>query len=88
METSFPYLPPEIEAAVAAQHGGPISVPGQQSEHVVMSMAMFRDLMGVGDDEEFARSVADLRISFAQAEAGETMSLDEVRTKLAEKYGA
>jgi hypothetical protein len=88
METAFPHLPPEIEAAVAAQHGGPVSVPGQQGEHVVMSMAIFRDMMGVGSDEEFARSVADLRISFAQAQAGDTLSLDEVREKLTNKYGA
>ena len=88
METSFPYLPPEIEAAVAAQHGGPVAVPGQQGEHVVMSMAIFRDMMGVGGAQEFERSVADLRISLAQADAGDTMSLDEVRNKLTDKYGA
>jgi hypothetical protein len=88
METSFPSLPPEIEAAVVAQHGGPVSVPGQQGEHVVMSMATFRDLIGVGSEEEFARSAADLQISIAQADAGKTMSLDEVRQKLTDKYGA
>jgi len=88
METTFPHLPPEIEAAVAAQNGGPVSVTGQQGAHVVMSLAIFRDMMGVGDDEVFARSVAELRISLAQAEAGETMLLDEVRTKLTDKFGA
>lgn len=88
MEASVPYLPPEIEAVVVAQHGGPISVSGQQGEHVVMSMATFRNLIGVGSEEEFSRSVADLQISIAQAEAGETMSLDEVRQKLTQKYGA
>ncbi len=61
---------------------------GQQGEHVVMSMAIFRDMMGVGSDEEFARSVADLRISIAQAEAGDTLSLDEVRKQLTDKFGA
>jgi hypothetical protein len=88
METTFPHLPPEIEAAVAAQNGGPVSVTGQHGEHVVMSLAIFRDMMGVGTDEDFARSVADLKISLAQAEAGQTLSLDEVRKRLTDKYGA
>jgi hypothetical protein len=88
METSIPFLPPEIEAAVVAQHGGPVSVPGQRGDHVVMSMAIFRDMMGVGNDEEFARSVAELTVSLAQADAGETLSLEDVRQKLTEKYGA
>lgn len=88
METAFPHLPAEIEAAVAAQHGGPVAVPGRQGEHVVMSLAIFRDMMGVGSDDELARSVADLRTSLAQAEAGDTLSLDEVRQKLTDKYGA
>jgi hypothetical protein len=88
METSFPFLPADIEAAVVARHGGPVTVPGQQGEHVVMSMATYRDILGVGSDDEFARSVADLKISIAQAEAGETMSLDEARQKLNDTYGA
>jgi hypothetical protein len=81
-------LPDEIEAAVAAQNGGPVAVPGRQGEHVVMTMAIFRDMMGVGTDEEFEKSVADIRTSLAQAAAGQTISLDEARLKLTEKYGA
>jgi hypothetical protein len=88
METIFPQLPPEIEAAVAAHHGGPVSVTGQQGEHVVMSLAIYRNLMGVGNDEDFARSIADLTVSLSQAEAGQTLSLDEVRKRLTDKYGA
>jgi hypothetical protein len=89
METSFnnPILPPEIEAAVVQQHGGPISVPGQLENHVVMTAAVFRDMMGVGDDEEFEKSIADLRISLAQEEAGQTIGLSDAQRRLAEKYG-
>jgi hypothetical protein len=89
METSFnnPMLPPEIEAAVVQQHGGPITVPGQQGNHVVMSAAIFRDMMGVVDDEEFEKSVADLRISLSQEAAGQTISLSEDQRRLAEEYG-
>ena len=45
-------------------------------------------MMGVGSDDEFAKSVESLRISLAQAAAGQTMSLEEAAAKLAEKYGA
>lgn len=88
MESTFPMLPIEIEAAVAAQHGGPVTVPSRQGEHIVMSMAAYRDMLGIGTDEEFDRSIHDLKLSLAQAAAGETLSLDEVRQKLTEKYGS
>jgi len=87
MDANPSMLPADIEAVVASHHGGPVSVSGRQGAHVVMSMAVFRDMMGVGSDEDLARSVAALQISLAQAAAGETMSLDEAADKLAQKYG-
>lgn len=87
METSFPMLPAEIVAAVAAHHGGPIKVPGQQGDHVVMTMEAYYDLIGISDAEEFERSVAEIKISLAQVAAGETISLEELRARLSEKYG-
>ena len=88
MQASQHFLPPEIEAAVVKQHGGPISVPGEHGSHVVMSEAIFRDMMGVGDDDDFEKSVADLNESLAQAANGQLLSLEEVARRLAEKYGA
>jgi hypothetical protein len=82
------HLPAEIERAVAAQHGGPVAVPGQQSEHVVMTMAIFRDMMGIGSADEFDKSVEEIKISLAQAASGQTMSLEEARGKLTDKYGS
>jgi hypothetical protein len=87
METLQTTLPTDIHTAVVSQHGGPVAVSGQQGDHVVMTMAVFRDLMGVGNDDEFAKSVESLRTSLAQAAAGQTLSLEEVAAKLAEKYG-
>ncbi len=81
-------LPAAIEAAVAAQHGGPICVPSSQGKYVVMSMAMYREMLGLGGDEDFRQSVADLQASLAQAAAGETISLENVRKKLNDKYGS
>jgi hypothetical protein len=88
METSPPILPAEIESVVALHHGGPVAVAGQNGDHVVMTAAIFRDMMGVGGDEEFAASVAALQKSLAQAAAGQTMSLEEAVQRLATKYGA
>lgn len=87
METLHTTLPPEIQSAVISHHGGPVAVSGQQGDHVVMTMAVFRDMMGVGSDDEFAKSVESLRISLAQAAAGQTMSLEEAAARLTEKYG-
>ena len=88
MNANQQLLPAEIEAAVAQQYGGPIAVPGQHNQHVVMSMAVFRDMMGVGSDQEFERSIEALNASLADAAAGRTLSLEEAAAKLTEKYGA
>ncbi|HMP05313.1 MAG TPA: hypothetical protein PJ982_03095 [Lacipirellulaceae bacterium] len=88
MDDARPTLPADIETAVALHHGGPVAIAGQRGDHVVMSMAIFRDLMGVGADEDFAASVEGIRSSLAQAAAGQTMMLDEAAQRLAQKYGA
>ena len=88
MDSTFLTLPPAIEAAVAAQEGGPICVPSSQGGHVVMSMAFYREMLGIGSDEEFRQSVAELQTSLNQSAAGETMSIEEVRQKLNDKYGS
>ncbi len=88
METARPYLPADIESVVSLHHGGPISVAGQNGDHVVMSAQVFRDMMGVGDDAEFAASIAALKESLAQEAAGQTISLQEAKQRLADKYGA
>jgi hypothetical protein len=48
-----------------------------KGNHVVMSLQTHRELLGVGSEEEFAESVASLRISLTQAAAGQTISLNE-----------
>jgi hypothetical protein len=63
-------LAPETEAAVEAQHGGPLSCTGQRSQYVVMRMDVYRELMGVGSDEEFAASLAAIHEGLADVRAG------------------
>ena len=72
-------------------HGGPVPVPvpvpGEQGNYVVMTMDIFRDMAGVGDDADFDASVDALKVSLDQAKAGKTMPLSDVLPRLQEKHG-
>ncbi|NOZ39207.1 MAG: hypothetical protein GXP24_03135 [Planctomycetes bacterium] len=81
------FLPSNTEAAVLRTHGGPVPVPGEQGNYVVMTMDIFRDMAGVGDDADFAASVDALKVSLDQAKAGMTMPLSEILPRLQEKHG-
>ncbi len=80
-------LPADTEAEVLRSHGGPVPVPGEQGEYVVMTMDIFRDMAGVGDDADFAASVDALNTSLNQAKVGKTMPLSEVLPRLQKKHG-
>ena len=87
METSHQFLPPEIEAAVEAQHGGPVSVPGQHGKYVVMNVDVYGGAL-MGSPEELADSVAAIKRSLAQAAAGQTRDADEALDELEARYGS
>lgn len=80
------HLNPETEAAVEAQHGGPLPLAGQRSEYVVMRMDVYRELMGIGSDEEFAASVAAIREGLEDVRAGRTRPAREFLEELGRKY--
>ncbi len=52
-----------------------------------MTMDIFRDMAGVGDDADFDASVDALKVSLDQAKAGKTMPLSDVLPRLQEKHG-
>ena len=87
METSSQFLPPEIEAAVAAQHGGSVSVPGQHGEYVVMNVDVYGGVLE-GTAEELADSVTVIKRSLAQAAAGQARDVDEALDELEARYGS
>jgi hypothetical protein len=87
MEASSQFLPPEIEAAVEAQHGGPVSVPGQHGKYVVMNADVYGGVLE-GTAEELADSVAAIKRSLAQAATGETRDADEAFDELEARYGS
>lgn len=87
MSSEFPPLPSDLEAEVLRTLGGPVALPGENGEYVVMTMDKFRDFVGVSNDAEFAASVEALKTSLDQAQSGATMPLAEVLPKLQEKHG-
>jgi hypothetical protein len=87
MDTSPQFLPPEIEAAVAAQHGGPVSVSGQHGKYVVMNVDVYGGVLNASP-EEFSDSVAAIKRSLAQAAAGQTRDTDVALDELEARYGS
>ena len=87
MEITSQFLPPEIEAAVEAQHGGPVSVPGQHGKYVVMNADVYGGVFEATADE-LADSVAAIKRSLAQAAAGQARDADEALGELEARYGS
>jgi hypothetical protein len=87
METSSQFLPPEIEAAVAAQHGGPVSVSGQHGTYVVMNVDVYGGVLNATPDE-LSDSVAAIKRSLAQAATGQTREADIAFDELEARYGS
>jgi hypothetical protein len=87
METSPQFLPPKIEAAVEAQHGGPVSVPGKHRKYVVMNVDVYGGVLEP-TPHELADSVAAIKRSLAQAAAGQTRDADQSFDDLEARYGS
>ena len=87
METRSQFLPPEIEAAVAAQHGGPVSVSGQHGQYVVMNIDVYGGVLNA-TPEEFSDSVAAIKRSLVLAAGGQTRDADVAFDELEARYGS
>ena len=88
MELSRHFLPPEIEAAVAQHHGGPVSVPGQHGDYVVMDADVYAGGLVETTAAEYADSIAAIKRSLAQAEAGHLEDAEQFLDDLGRKYEA
>lgn len=78
---SEPNLNSELRQALDASHG---CLQGEG--YILMSTEVFRNTMGVGSDEELADSLQTIEEAMADLNAGRTISLDEAKKQLAEKY--
>ena len=81
-----PKLTDELDRALDEHHGF-LKAEGQRGKVVVMTMQHFREMMGVGSDEQFAESVKAIEEGLADVKAGRTMPMEQVFRELDEKYG-
>ena len=72
--TMTPKLPSNMEKAVQKHHGW-LQVNGAQSAYVVVSMEIFCDMMGVGNDQEMAASLKAIEEGRKDVAAGRTQSI-------------
>jgi predicted transcriptional regulator len=81
-----PKLTEELDRALEEHHGF-LKADGQRGKVVVMSMQLFREMMGVGSDEQLAESIKAIEEGLADVEAGRTVPLDQLFLELDQKYG-
>ena len=74
-------LTSEIEQAVRDHHGF-IQVAGQQASYVLMSIDVYRDLVGVGSEGELAASLHAIQQGLADVDAGRTRPFREILAEL------
>ncbi len=80
MESSPQPLSPETEDLLA-RHGGPLTVPGQRGDYVVMRPDIYAAMLGLSDNDE-AETLAAVRRGLADLDAGRTQDLDEALDEL------
>jgi hypothetical protein len=82
-----PQLTAEMQSAVEQQHGGPVQILGTgDAAYVLMSMEVYRHLMGVGADTAFAASVQAVQRGYGAIERGESRPLREALDDLGRKH--
>lgn len=87
MELNIQILPPDIEAAVEENNGGPISIAGQHGRYVVMNADVYGGVLKPTTDE-LMDSVASIKRSLAQSAEGRARSVEEFLDELDARYGA
>jgi PHD/YefM family antitoxin component YafN of YafNO toxin-antitoxin module len=74
----MPNLPIGLEAEnLLQQHGGPLILPGQKGDYVVMRADVYDAMLGMETDDE-AETIASVRRGLADMEAGRMRDLDDV----------
>ncbi|HUE71979.1 MAG TPA: hypothetical protein VMP01_13920 [Pirellulaceae bacterium] len=74
-------LSPAIEQLVA-DHNGIVHVAGQYTGYVVMSDQAYREMLGIGTDDELKDSLAAIEQGLADADGGRTRPFREVLNEL------
>jgi hypothetical protein len=69
------------------KHDGCVEVEDANGKCVLMSIEVFREVMGVSSDRDLQESVAALRRSYEQFANGQTRPLTEALDELGTRYG-
>ena len=76
----------DIERAVQQNHGV-TEADGENTTYVVMSIDLYREVMGIGSDEDLEDSLRCIRKGLADVEAGRTMPADEFFEQFDKRHG-
>lgn len=79
-------LSPELEEAVASQQGCAM-LSGDDQSYVLMRLDVYRQLLGVESDEEYAASIEAIRRGWEDVQAGRTVPMNDFLQELKRKYG-
>ena len=79
-------LSQELEQVVEAQHGCAM-LSGDEQSYVLMRLDVYRELLGVGSDEEYEASLQAIRRGWEDVQAGRTVPMDDFFQELRQKYG-
>jgi hypothetical protein len=75
-----------IEQVVAEQHGGPIHIQG--TNVVAMSVDVYRDMMGVGTEQELQESLAAIGRGWQAVQQGNSRPFRDALDDLGRKHEA
>jgi len=75
-----------MQSAVEQERGGPVEVYGSgDTPYVLMSMEVYRELMGVGSEADFSASVQAVERGYQAAQAGQSRSFRDALDDLGRK---
>ena len=80
-----PRLNDELDQALN-QHDGFLEAEGRSGKVYVISTQVYREMMGVGTDEELAESLKAIEEGLADINAGRTRPFRDVLDELGRKY--
>jgi hypothetical protein len=80
-----PRINEEIDRALTEHHGF-VQAEGADGKVIVMSMQVYREMMGVGTDEEMSASLKVIDQAMEDLAAGKSIPLAEARRRFDEKY--
>ena len=75
-----------MRQALEQSHGF-LKIEGDGGTRIVMTMRVYRDMMGVGTDEELQASLQAIDERLADVDAGRTKPMEQVFKELDHKYG-